>query len=92
MLADCRIPLYLVLALDVAEPHLVDRLLNRGRPDDDPVTIHERFRQYHRLTQPLLDYYRDRKVLKQIAAEGTPDEVFAKVRDAVEATRRSNRQ
>jgi adenylate kinase family enzyme len=56
------------------------------------VTIHERFRQYHRLTQPLLDYYRDRKVLKQIAAEGTPDEVFAKVRDAVEATRRENRQ
>jgi adenylate kinase len=92
MLTECRMPLDLVLALDVPETQLVDRLLNRGRPDDEPVTIHERFRQYHRLTQPLLDYYRGRKVLKQIDADGTPDEVFAKVRDAVQADRRSVRQ
>ena len=35
------------------------------------------------LTQPLLEYYSSRGVLKQIAAEGTPEEVFAKVREAV---------
>jgi adenylate kinase len=87
MLTECRIPLDLVLALEVEEPQLVDRLLNRGRPDDDIETIRERFRQYHRLTQPLLEYYRDRGLLKQIAAEGTPEEVFAKVRSAVEAAK-----
>ena len=85
MLAERRMPLDLVLALDVAEPQLVDRLLARGRPDDDLETIRERFRQYHRLTQPLLEYYSGRGVLRQIAAEGTPDEVFAKIRSAVDA-------
>jgi adenylate kinase len=88
MLTECRMPLDLVLALEVEEPQLVDRLLNRGRPDDDIETIRERFRQYHRLTQPLLEYYRSRGLLKQIAAEGTPEGVFAKVRSAVEAASR----
>jgi adenylate kinase len=87
MLAECRMPLDLVLALEVEEPQLVDRLLNRGRPDDDIETIRERFRQYHLLTQPLLEYYRGRKILRQIAADGTPEEVFAKVRSAVDAVR-----
>jgi adenylate kinase len=84
MLAERGMPLDLVLALDVSEPQLVDRLLARGRPDDDRETIRERFRQYSRLTQPLLDYYRDRGLLRQIDAEGTPDDVFARVRQAVE--------
>jgi adenylate kinase len=87
MLTECRMPLDLVIALDVEEPQLVDRLLNRGRPDDDRETIRERFRQYRELTQPLLEYYRDRKILQQIPAEGTPDEVFAKVREAVDAAK-----
>ena len=83
MLADCDKPLDVVIALDVAEPQLVERLLARGRPDDDLKTIRERFRQYHGLTQPLLDYYRSRGVLREIDAEGTPDEVFDRIRDAI---------
>jgi adenylate kinase len=84
MLTECRMPLDLVIALEVEEPQLVDRLLHRGRPDDDLETIRERFRQYHRLTQPLLEYYRSRGILQRIAAQGTPEEVFAKVRRAVD--------
>lgn len=85
MLAERNMPLDLVLALDVSEPQLVKRLLARGRPDDTREAISERFRQYSRLTQPLLDYYRDRQILRQIDAEGTPDEVFVKIRGAVDA-------
>jgi adenylate kinase len=88
ILAERAMPLDLVVALDVPEPLLVERLLARGRPDDDPATIRERFRQYHRLTEPLLEYYRGQKILRQIDAEGTPEEVFAKVRDAVDSIRR----
>jgi adenylate kinase len=87
LLAERQMPLDLVLALDVSEAQLVERLLARGRPDDDIETIRERFRQYNRLTEPLLDYYRRQGVLRQIGAEGTPDEVFAKVRNAVDAAR-----
>jgi adenylate kinase len=85
LLAERDMPLDLVLALDVPEALLVERLLSRGRQDDDPETIHERFRQYNRLTEPVLDYYRGRGILRQISAEGTPDEVFAKIRAAVDA-------
>jgi adenylate kinase len=85
MLAERNMPLDLVLVLDVSESQLVERLLARGRPDDTREAISERFRQYSRLTQPVLDYYRHRGILRQIDAEGTPEEVFAKVRGAVDA-------
>jgi adenylate kinase len=88
MLAERKLPLNLVLALNVSESKLVDRLLGRGRPDDTREAIGERFRQYNRLTQPLLDYYRNRGILRQIDADGTPDDVFARVRAAVDGARR----
>jgi adenylate kinase len=87
MLNERGMPLELVLALDVPEPQLVDRLLARGRPDDDRETIRERFRQYHQWAEPLLDYYRRKGILRQIDASGTPEEVFAKVRSAVDSIR-----
>jgi adenylate kinase len=85
MLADRATPLDLVLALDVPDERLIERLVSRGRPDDDRQTIAERFRQYESLTAPVLDYYRRRGILRQIDADGTPDEVFARIREAVDA-------
>lgn len=87
LLAERQIPLKLVIALEVPESQLIERLLLRGRTDDDPDTIRERFRQYHRLTQPLLDYYGGRGVLRQITADGTPDEVFAKILSVLDTVR-----
>ncbi|MEX0642482.1 MAG: adenylate kinase [Pirellulales bacterium] len=78
-------PLDLVIALEVPEEQLVDRLLARGRMDDNEQTIHERFRQYARLTEPLLEYYRQRAILRPIDGEGPPDEVFARIKNAVDA-------
>ena len=81
LLAERRMPLQLVIALDVPEPLLVDRLLARGRDDDDPDTIRERFRQYPP-PHPTACWTTTamRGMLRQIAAEGTPDEVFARMR------------
>jgi adenylate kinase len=53
--------------------------------DDNRDTIEERFRQYDRLTEPLLAYYGRRGVLRRINGEGTPDEVFDRVQKAVES-------
>jgi adenylate kinase len=85
MLAGRNMPVDLVLALEVPQDRLVDRLLARGRADDERDTIEERFRQYNSLTEPLLDYYRSRGNLRMIDGEGTPDEVFSRIRDAVQA-------
>lgn len=87
MLAERGMPLNVVLAMEVSEAKLVERLMVRGRPDDDQETIRERFRQHTRLTEPLLTYYRGRGVLRIIDAEGTPDEVSERIRKAVDAAR-----
>ncbi len=85
MLSRRDMPLDLVLALEVPAQRLVERLLDRGRMDDNRDTIEERFRQYDRLTEPLLAYYGRRGVLRRINGEGTPDEVFDRVQNAVES-------
>ena len=85
MLDRRGMPLDMVLALDVPVERLVDRLLARGRMDDNRDTIEERFRQYDRLTEPLLAYYSGRGILRMIDGEGTPEEVFDRVQQAVES-------
>ena len=90
MLAEREMPLDLVLALEVPEEQLIERLVDRGRPDDDRETIAERFRQYNALTQPVLDYYRRRGILRRIDGDAPPDEVFGRVRGAVDAAMASN--
>jgi adenylate kinase len=85
MLARKKMPLDLVLALEVPEDQLIDRLLARGRADDNREIICERFRQYNSLTEPLLDYYRRRGMLRTIDGKGTPDEVFERIRQEVDA-------
>jgi adenylate kinase len=85
MLEERNMPLDLVLALEVPEERLVSRLLARGRADDRRGAIQERFRQYNRLTEPLLNYYRRRGILRMIDGQGTPDEVFERVRTVVDS-------
>jgi adenylate kinase family enzyme len=38
---------------------------------------------YERSTAPLADFYRRRKLLLPISAEGTPEEIFGRTRDAL---------
>jgi len=78
-------PLKLVLELQVDEALLLERLLSRGRDDDKAETIQERFRQYQLLTAPVVDYYRGRGILRSIDGNGSPDEVFAQIKQAVDA-------
>jgi adenylate kinase len=73
-------------ALDfrVPEDHLVARLAERGRGDDNPDMIRRRFRDFEALTKPLLDYYAQRDQLRVIDGVGTVDEVFERIRAALD--------
>ncbi|MEX2138875.1 MAG: adenylate kinase [Pirellulales bacterium] len=84
LLAERRQPLDVVIELAVDEDTLVGRLIGRGRDDDEPAVIRQRFRTYHQLTEPVLDYYRRRGILETVDGAGTPDEVFARIQEAVE--------
>ena len=77
-----------VLALEVPEADLIDRLLHRaqveGRADDTREAITERMREYHHLTEAVLRHYRKQGVpVEPIDGTGSPDEVFERIRRAV---------
>ncbi|MDX1963740.1 MAG: adenylate kinase [Pirellulales bacterium] len=82
-----QIPLHVVLELRVNEEVLIQRLAGRGRVDDEPAVIRQRFHTYRERTEPLLDYYRQRGLLETINGIGTTDEVFERIRAALERHR-----
>lgn len=47
------------------------------RKDDNPATIKERFKVYHKETAPLVEYYAKKKMLHRIDASRSPEEVDA---------------
>ncbi len=84
MLAARGTPLSMVLELNVDVEELIRRLESRGREDDRPAVIRERLAQYANRTAPLSDYYRGRGLLREIDGGGTPDEVYERIRAAVD--------
>ena len=54
------------------------------RPDDRPEAVTTRLKVYAEHTAPLLEYYRKRGLLRPIDADGTHDEVEARVRAALD--------
>ncbi len=72
--------IHLVLALEVPEPELVKRLLDRGatsgRSDDNEEVIAKRIKEYHSKTQPVADYYNAQGKLEHITGDHTIPETF----------------
>jgi adenylate kinase len=54
------------------------------RDDDSEDTVRERLRVYSENTEPVVEHYRERGELVEIDGEGTPDEVFDDIVDAVD--------
>jgi adenylate kinase len=63
--------------IDVPDDVVAERISGRrqGRADDDPETVRERLRVYHRETEPLIDYYEDRGLLRRVDGAGEPADV-----------------
>lgn len=50
------------------------------RDDDKPEVIRKRLETYHEKTEPLVDYYDRRSVLRRVSGEAPPDEVTEELR------------
>ncbi len=79
LLEDLRQPIDAVILLEVKDVYLIDRLLSRGRTDDNEVVIRNRLAVYREQTAPLIDYYRKQGLLVSVEAEGTIEEVFNQI-------------
>lgn len=53
------------------------------RADDNEETIGNRLEVYQRETEPLIDYYRNAGLLRSVAAEGSPEEVYERLKKAL---------
>jgi adenylate kinase len=56
------------------------------REDDRPESIRVRMEAYERSTAPLAEFYRRRKLLVPVSAEGSPEEIFERTAVALRAT------
>jgi adenylate kinase len=63
-----------------------DRPVLVQRPDDNEDVIENRLKVYTAQTKPLIEYYDKLKLLRRIDAEGSVDEVFARVERVLIAT------
>ena len=71
-----------MLALEVGEEELVQRLLKRGKTsgrsdDTNEAIIRERIVEYHNKTAAVADYYLKFNKVVMVKGEGTVDEIFA---------------
>lgn len=78
----------LVLALEVSEDELVQRLILRGktsgRSDDaDEKIIRDRIKEYREKTAVVAEYYQENDTIRSIAGEGSVDEIFHHISNAI---------
>jgi adenylate kinase len=79
------VSLDVVVALEVPQAELTERLTSRGegRDDDKPEVIAHRLNVYRDQTAPLVDLYEGRGVLRRVDGVGTMEAVATRVADAV---------
>ena len=53
------------------------------REDDNEETISDRLDVYRRHTEPVIEYYKSRGKLKTIDADGSVEEVYTRLRNAL---------
>ncbi|MGD2043753.1 MAG: adenylate kinase [Acidimicrobiia bacterium] len=68
-----------VVIFEVDEDELIERLLARGRADDNRETIRTRFRVYQEQTQPLIDVYEGRGLTVYVNGIGEVEEVTERI-------------
>ena len=54
------------------------------RKDDTPVVIKERFKVYHKETEPVIKYYQKKRILARIDGVGKPEEVYGRVKKVIQ--------
>ncbi|HEY0555949.1 MAG TPA: adenylate kinase [Thermoanaerobaculia bacterium] len=79
ILRDAGRKLDAVLLVDVPEDELVRRALLRGRADDQESVIRERLRVYREKTAPLIGYYRQLGLLREIDGNRPVEDVTAEI-------------
>ena len=79
-----QIDIDVAVNIDVDDAELVKRLTQRRSCPDCNATVRNRLEVYRKNTFPLIDYYEKRGKLVTVPGVGSIDEIYAKVRKALE--------
>ncbi|KEF42324.1 MAG: adenylate kinase [Cyanobium sp. CACIAM 14] len=79
LLADLDQRIEQVVLLELEDGVLIQRLLSRGRADDNEEVIRNRLVVYQEQTAPLIDHYRQLGLLRRVEASGTVEEISARI-------------
>ena len=89
MLKNLDKEISVLVDLKVSENELIDRLLIRGktsgRSDDNIETIKKRLDVYHKLTEPVNDFYKNRNQYTPIDGMGTIEEIFGRISEVIDS-------
>ena len=72
-----------VLRIKVDQEDIIKRLIARGRSDDKPEIIKNRFKSYNSETQPLIPFYEERDILFNIDGMQEVEKVFADIKKVI---------
>ena len=84
LLAELGQSIELVLLMELEDPVLLQRLLARGRADDNAEVINHRLHVYREQTAPLIAHYDALGLLQPVEASGTVEEIGARIGDLLE--------
>ena len=79
LLLDLQQPIEAVVLLELDDAVLIERLLARGRADDNEAVIRNRLEVYREKTAPLISFYRDKDLLIQVPAQGSVEEISGRI-------------
>ncbi|BAW96016.1 adenylate kinase [[Synechococcus] sp. NIES-970] len=83
LLAELSQQCNVALNLEVPDSTLIERLLSRGRKDDNQETIRRRLEVYREQTAPVIDFYQKQGSLQSVNGDRLPEEVTAALKDAI---------
>lgn len=84
LLAELGQSIEQVLLMELEDPVLLQRLLARGRADDNAEVIRHRLHVYREQTAPLIAHYRELGLLQPVEASGSVEEIGERIRSLLE--------
>ena len=90
LLVDLNLKIDLVIALDVPNKNLINRLLERGKTsgradDQSKEKINKRLEEYDNKTKPLIIFYENQKKFYSIEGAGSLTDVNIKLVDIIDS-------
>ena len=79
LLKEINQPIDLVVLIELADEELIQRLLSRGRSDDNESVIRNRLAVYREKTEPLIGFYNEQGLLTRIQGEGSVEDIADRI-------------